>query len=165
MSEPKTAAPVAAAPAKPNRKLMETQLVSAEYQRQEMVATPEPGTTLEEMLNPEYWSHIAKRVKVWDRIEVRSHDGAWWAELLVRAVQPFAVRVHVLRVAKFDDNLKAAEQADLPAGYEVVNRGARGWTVIRESDREVLREREASRALAVMWLKGHLQVLGQAAAA
>lgn len=151
--------------AKPNRKLMEMQLIGAEYQRQELIATPEAGTTLQEMENPEYWSHVAKRLKVWDQIEVRPHDGAWWAELLVRAVQPFAVRVHILRMVQFEDNRKAAEQADIPAGYEVVNRGTRGWAVVRESDREVLREREQSRALAVMWLKGHLLALGQATAA
>jgi hypothetical protein len=160
MSETKTAP---AGPAKPNRKLLETQFANAETCRRDVVVTPEAGTTLEEMVNPLYWSHVAKGLKAWDRIEVRPADGTWWAELLVRVVQPFAVRVHVLRHAEFRRG-GGIEAGEVPAGYEVRNRGRDGWAVIRSDDKAVLKEKEPSREHALAWLAASLRSLGLEAA-
>lgn len=161
MSDTKTGALPAA---KPNRKLLERQFTVAENVRQEIVIMPEIGTTMEEMQNPAYWSHVASRLRAWDRIEVRPADGTWWAELVVRVVQPFAVRVHVLRLVKFPDAQRAAAGSDVPPGYVISQRGARGWTVVRETDNEVLKDKEQTRGHAVAWLDAYLAALGQKAA-
>jgi hypothetical protein len=161
MSETK-AAPQALA--KPNRKLLETQFTDAEYNRRDVVVTPEAGTTLEEMLNPLFWSHVAKGLKEWDRIEVRPTDRTWWAELLVRTVQPFMVRVHVLRHAEFGRRGVGTEAAEVPGGYELRNRGRDGWAVIRTEDKVVLKEKEPSRELALAWLLASLRSVGLEAA-
>lgn len=160
---PAPAVAAQAGPAKPNRKLLETQFADAEYRRRDMIATPEAGTGLEEMLNPLFWSHVAKGLKAWDRIEVRPADGTWWAELIVRVVQPFAVRVHVLRYAEFRRST-GSEAAEVPAGYEIKNRGRDGWAVIRTEDKAVLHEKDPSRDHAVAWLVASLRSLGLEAA-
>jgi len=144
--------------AKPNRRLLPPEFQAAEYQRQDMIARPEPGTILPEMIVPAYWANVARSLKPLDRIEVRPQDGTWWAELLVRVVEPLAVGVHVLRSVDF---AKAAEQqeAEAPDGYEFKHRGNRRWCVLRRSDNAVLREDEATRESAAAWLVGHLRKL------
>ncbi len=168
MSETKTAPnPIRSGLLKPNRKLLETQFNSAEFVRRDMIATPEAGTTLDEMLEPAYWSNVARfgtpgALKQWDRIEVRPADGAWWAELIVLTVQPFAVKVATLRSKHFSKLTPEEEAAEIPAGYEVKSRGAaHGWSVTRQSDRVVLHEKARSRDDALGWLHAHLRSLGQ----
>ena len=153
-----TTAPVPAV--RPNRKLLESQFADADNCRRDVVITPEAGTTLDEMLNPLFWAHVAKKLKAWDRIEVRPADGAWWAELIARVVQPFAVRVHVLRHVEFGVRDGVSTAPEVPAGYELKNRGRDGWAVIRTEDKAVLREKEPSRDLALAWLGASLRSLG-----
>lgn len=146
--------------AKPNRKLLPPQFLDAEYQRRDTIAKPEAGTTLLEMQDPAYWANVAKTLKPMDRIEVRPADGTWWAELLVRVVEPQSVRVHVLRTVEFHKPARADASPDVADGYEVKHRGAqRGWCVIREHDAAVLVEKQASHEAAVAWLTGHLRTL------
>src|SRR5262245_31403523 len=42
------------------------------------------GTPFEEILAPDYWSHVAARLKVGDEIRAFAEDGSWLARLLVR---------------------------------------------------------------------------------
>jgi hypothetical protein len=166
MSDSKTAAPAPATPTvrqpwnRPNRKLLETQLMLAENCRADVVVFPEAGTTIEEMLNPLYWTHVAnKRLKQWDRIDVRAADGAWFAELLVTVKQPFAARVHVLQYVEFAVAAGAAA-GEVPAGYEIKSRGRDGWAVIRTEDKAVLFERVPTRDDALARLAASLKALG-----
>lgn len=147
---------------KPNRKLAVHELPAAEYQRMDWIAKPERGTTLDEMLVPAYWAHTAKSLKPLDRIEVRPGDGEWWAELLVRAVEPAAVKVHVLRHIEFDRKVSVAASAvEAPEGYEFKFRGKRAWCVIRLSDNVILKEDEHSKPAIAAWLDRHLAVLAE----
>lgn len=141
------------APPKPNRRLLVTQLFEAEFRRSDLLMYPEAGTRLDEMLIPEYWSHVARRLKAFDRIEVRPADGTWWAELLVHVVEPFAARVEVLREHHFGGGRRPVVQA--PDGYEFRFRGQNGWCVVRLSDGAVLREKEGSIEAAEAWLTAH----------
>lgn len=142
--------------AKPNRKLFPGQLVTAEYHRGDHVAMPEAGTTLKEMTDPAYWAHVARTVRPWDRIEVRPKDGTWWAELLVRAVEPFTVVVHVLRSAEFN-RPAALEPLGPPDGYEFQSKGSRGWAVIRTSDKQTLQQNLPTEEAAGAWLHAYLR--------
>lgn len=145
--------------AKPNRKILVPYLTAAEYQRNEWVAKPEAGTSLEEMLVPAYWANVAKTMKQWDRVEVRPADGSWYAELLVRVVEPFAVLVHVLRRVEFKPTLKAKSEIDVPEGYEIKFRGKAGWCIVRNDDNTILKEKEDSKEAALVWLQAHLRAL------
>lgn len=63
--------------------LQRSDFVLCEYKRQEWIAAPASGTTLEQVLNPLYWAHISGQVNVGDRIDVCPADQAWFAQLLV----------------------------------------------------------------------------------
>lgn len=143
---------------KPNRKLLPAQCVSAEYCRRDMIASPEAGTSIDDMLVPAYWAHVARELRALDRIEVRPADGTWWAELLVRVVEPVAVRVYVLRYERFAP--VAAVTAEAPPGYTVRFRGAERFVVIRDADGEVVHSKEPTKEHALAWLSGHLRRLG-----
>ncbi len=142
----------------PNRKLLVPEFQRAEYLRQDMIAAPQAGTTLEEMQNPAYWAHVARGLKPHDRIEVRPVDGTWWAELIVRVVEPLAVKVHVLRHVEFTKGPTALSM-DAPEGFEFKHRGSRGWCVIRLEDNEVLSERHPDQVAAAAWLASSLHKL------
>lgn len=142
-----------------NRKLLEPQFQDAEYQRRDVIARPEAGTVLEEMIDPAYWANVAKSLRPMDRIEVRPADGTWWAELLVRTVASMAVRVHVLRHVEFNPTVSNEPAVIVPDGYSIKHRGARLWCVIRTGDNSVLIERQATQEAAIAWLMGHLRSL------
>jgi hypothetical protein len=144
----------------PTRKLIEHELALAEYARTDRVATPEPGTTLDDMLDPAYWTHVAKVLRPFDRIDVRPADGTWFAELLVRTVEPFSVKVHVLQHVEFDRAATpGAVEVKIPEGYELVHRGRAGWSVKRLADGVLIHEGARDRASAAAWLDRHLKSL------
>ncbi|MPZ31198.1 MAG: hypothetical protein GEV13_09415 [Rhodospirillales bacterium] len=60
----------------------------------------DPETTFDDILKLDFWVHVARRLKVRDRIEVHAHDGSWYAELVVRSGWP-RVSVAPLRRAHF----------------------------------------------------------------
>jgi hypothetical protein len=142
-----------------NRKLLPDQFQDAEYQRRDMIARPEAGTKLDELLDPAYWANVSAAVRQSDRIEVRPADGSWWAELLVRAVSSQSVAVHVLRHVEFDKTAKAEPLPPTPSGYDLKYRGNRGWCVIRLADNQSLAEKQPTQEAAAAWLAGHLRLL------
>lgn len=148
--------------ARPNRKLLAPYFLDAEYQRRDMIARPEPGTTLAEMEVPAYWGNVAAVLRPLDRIEVRPADGSWWAELLVRVVEPQSVKVYVLRHVEFDRPMATTSlvETEAPEGYEYRHRGpARQWAVMRLADNTCLIEKHPSREAAAAWLSAHLRKL------
>lgn len=145
---------------KPNRKLGVHELVTAEHSRTEYVATPEIGTTFEEMACPGYWASVAKGLRAYDRIEIRPADGSWWAELLVRNVEPFSAVVFPLQyIADFSPKSADDPAGEVPDGYEIVFRGRAKHSVKRLVDNVFLQDGLATKADAARWLKNHLERL------
>lgn len=142
---------------KPSRKINEIHEI--QFARTEWVAKPERGTSLAEMLEPAYWASVAKKLRQWDRIEVRPTDGSWLAELVVVVVEPFAVKVHVRWAERFDKIAAIAEDTAVPAGYSIKHRGRAGWSVVRDEDTKILAQDLGSRVAAVQFLEHHLRVL------
>lgn len=48
------------------------------------VAAPPAGVTLEDVLKPEYWAHVARVLRPLAKICIFPEDGSWEAELRVR---------------------------------------------------------------------------------
>ena len=61
----------------------EGRVMGSEYARQDWVANLEDGTTLEDIMRPEFWSHNAARFQPYATIECRAEDGTWIAYLVV----------------------------------------------------------------------------------
>ena len=74
-----------------------SKLKEASYVRNIFVATPEAGTTLEDVQDPAFWTHVAKQLRISDRIEVIPEDSAFFAELYVQNVRLNTVNVKLLR--------------------------------------------------------------------
>jgi hypothetical protein len=106
----------------------------SEYLRNDWVVTAEQGTTLDDIVNPAFFAHMASQMKAYDHVEVRVDDGSWLSELLVLQVERNWVRVRVLTYYDLADN---SSQDSAPSVYETAWKGPHlKWSVIRKSDHE-----------------------------
>lgn len=159
---------------KPNPQLDAARYALAEQVRNTHAVTVEAGLTRAQIVHPDFWGHIAARLRPYDRIEVRCDDGATFAELLVLSAERTFARVRVLAwhdlttkdVAKTQAGVK--EPVESPEGegtdplkaYQVKNFGAHlKWCVVRLSDAERIREREPSKTAAEAWLADYVRVI------
>lgn len=129
-----------------------------EYARVIYYAVPEAGTPISDLKKPEYWAHVADKLKASDRIEVEAEDGSYFLELLVRDVGRTWAKVDVLREKELDNvNMELSE--DLKE-YDVMHKGKIDkWCVIRLSDKSKVFEGGNSKQDAVNWLTDHLKAL------
>lgn len=99
------------------------------------VAAPPVGVVLDDMLRPEFWAHVARKLEPLAQILVFPEDGTWEAELRVRDTAKLAARVSVIRHTKWPD------PAGLGSGerYEIEYRGpAHRYCIRRKSDNEIV---------------------------
>lgn len=127
-----------------------------DYERTVYVATAFEDTTVEDMLDPKYWVHVASKMKPWDRIEARANDGTWWAEFMVLESGRAFARVVLMRQQNLTTTDVAQSQIAAFTDYKVLHRGPHcKWSVIRVSDKHVLHEGEGTKDGAENWLKNH----------
>lgn len=136
------AAPITASKIKP-----------AEYLRNVYMVTPDAGTTIDEVIKPEYWVHIAKQFNPSDKIEVVPEDGAYYAELYVLSVTAGGVKVAVLSHHSFEADNLADFISTGDSGYTSLWRGPKArHCVLRKSDNYVVKEGFSSKAEADKWI-------------
>ena len=88
-------------------KLLEKNLMGAEFARQSFRATPPAGTKIEEMLVPEYWAHVARKLSPYDTIEVVPEDGSFYARLFVVNSAKLWAKMHKLEYVELAVQNKA----------------------------------------------------------
>jgi len=121
--------------------------------------TPEVGVPLEELLKPDYWTHVCPQLRQGYRIEVLAGDGSWWAMLLVRAVGRHEAMVQALSHVVLGEVVEPVVQ-DIP--YEVRWRGpAKKFGVVRKTDGEVMKDEFPVREHAAKWLNNHIQSMAR----
>lgn len=131
-----------------------TKLDPAEFSVTVYAHTPEIGVDLETLLQPDYWTHVASKLRPGYRIEVLAGDGGWWAMLLVRAVGRHEAIVQCLQHVVLGD-AQEVTASDMP--YEVKWRGpARKFGIVRKADGEVIKDEFPVRELAAKWLNNHM---------
>ena len=143
----------------------------AEHQRNVYVATVEGGIARADMLAPEFWSHIAAKLRPYDEIVVYCDDGSLYARMLVLNSERTWARMHVLQwedlttrdvsLSKGAPAAKAASPEVEKALFRVEYKGKhKQWCVIRENTNppEYIREQEVSKANANLWLAEYLKV-------
>ena len=130
--------------------LLQHQMTSAEFARNVWHVHPEEGVTVEDMLDPKFWAHVAKSLKANDRIEVSPMTGSWYAELLVRGASDTEAAVGLLSWVEFDSAAPVSEE------YEVRFRGRRRWGVLRKSDGVIVAEDLAIKKMAEDWVADQL---------
>jgi hypothetical protein len=90
-----------------------------------------PGITIDDVMDPEYWEHLASRLKVGDMIEVRNSNFSLDIVLRVVGLDP---RGHWAKVVKRGDKILDRELSDSSVdadGWGVDNDPVRGWIVCR----------------------------------
>lgn len=142
---------------KPARKLAESNLKTAEYERQIWTVTPEPGTTIAEIVeNPSYWVHVSTRFKPDHEILVRDPARKYRLHLLVRSCGDGWAKVVILQ--KWDFEVQEAAEVQMPetTEYEVMWAGAAKWRIKRLMDNKVMVDGLATKLEAARWLTDHL---------
>ena len=136
----------------------------AEFDRVVWSVIPEAGTNLQTMLAPEYWAHVADRLRPWAKIEVISEDGSYYAELLVKDCGRTWAKVVPISFIKLDQLVQSEDPTnrDVVDGFEVAFKGPkRKWSVIRLKDGEYMRQEMGSREEAALWRTDHIKSLAR----
>ena len=142
----------------------------AEQEVTSYVIDVEHGTTREQILNPAFYAQFSMKLRPYDKIAVRCDDGTIYGELLVIQSERTWARVHVLQWHDLTTKDIAQSQAtpstspEVPADpskeFRVNYKGAhKKWCVIRQSDEAIVREGEASKANAELWLVEYQRVI------
>lgn len=122
---------------------------------------PREGTAFEELLKPEYWAHVAHKLRPQTIIKVTPEDGSYWAELLVLSCDRLWAKVFVMR--NYDLQAVAADPASIATladGFEVQWKGpTKKHVVIRKSDSTILQEGIQQKADAQLWLTEHVKTV------
>lgn len=142
------------------------QIQIAEFTRVVYSHTPSEDVTLDDVLVPSYWTHVATKFKPGTRIEVLSADMTWFAELLVIDSSRSHASVAVLRQVKVAlPARKAAPAAGaeldfVEKGYEVKFAGQeKKYRVIRKSDKKELKDGFPTEDLGWEFVRNHIKAI------
>lgn len=138
-----------------DKQLSPSAIKAAEFARQVWRIIVPRGTTVEDMLKPTYWGHVAAQLRTGDKIEAVVEDNSGYFEFYVR----FARRLEAAVSLISQSDLPAAEiTEDLVKEYRVEFRGQRAkWSVIK--GKEVVKQGIESEGEAQAWLDNHLKAL------
>lgn len=130
--------------------LTEQRIALEEQLMQRWVVNAEVGTTIDDVMSPEYWAHTSGKMERLDRIEVRMETGEWVAELIV--VETGRNWASMYLVAKHELQPSGKDEAE-STKHEVTWRGQQHkWCVKRLSDGEVMQAGMESKVTAQAWL-------------
>lgn len=140
----------------PNRRAL------AEQVRQTHVVTVESAEHPEDFLKPEFWSLVARDMRLGDHVEIRDDAMTYWGEFLVLACDSTWAKLHRLRESK----LVPAAEREISPDFKVEHKGPhRKYCVIRLSDKSIIHEGEPDRSRANRWLEEYARTIGAKLAA
>ena len=114
---------------------------------------PEIAVTVEDLLKPEYWAHVARRMRAGDRVEAVPDDRHYFAEFFVLAASSNWAKLVLLReVTIIKDNEQIVSE-----DFMVAFAGAHKWRVTRGD--EVLSKGHDDKDSATKWLAENMKEL------
>jgi TusA-related sulfurtransferase len=129
-------------------------LMDAEFSRRIYCVSVPPSTTAEDLVNPNFWAHVAMKLRPGDWIEVLSDDKKFCAKLIVRSARRLDATVSLVRWK----DLEIPDVSHLAAEYEIVFRGAKNrWSILKGSD--VLMSCFDTKNMAEAYLSDHLKAI------
>lgn len=145
------------------RKLIIPRFKQAEYERTPWRASIEAGIGIDDVLRPEFWSHVAAKMKPYDIVEVVAEDGAYYAELLVLSCDRLWAKVQVKTFMELNGpQVDPLLTSPLASGYKVEYKGPTlKHCVIRLSDNEIVQKEIARKADAEVWVAEHVKALAR----
>ena len=134
----------------PEMKLLPNQLKEAAYHRTHYAACPAPGTTVDDITNNDYWTHVAKKLRPGTLIEVLPEDMTFFATLIVLWVGQNVIRVKLLNFVNLTDEVAESEEEE--GQHKVSWRNGKNWCVMRKTDGAIIKENLPSKKDALIWL-------------
>jgi hypothetical protein len=128
----------------------------AEYDRQDWVANIEADVTVDEILVPEFWAHMAAQLKPYDHIEARAEKGEWVADLVVLGCDRTWAKVALK--AKYNLTTKDVSLSHAQKHTVEWKGPQHRWGVIRTSDSAMVKSGFQEKGEAALWMKEHEQV-------
>lgn len=93
------------------------------------------GTTLDDVLKPDYWAHYARDIRPMDVLWVYSEDATWEAQLRVMFVSTTEVKTSLLWEVTHEKGAEVFESDT----HEVVWKGpVKKFAVVRKDNKEVI---------------------------
>ncbi len=119
--------------------------------------SPEFGVPFEDLLRPEYWSHVAAKLRPGYRVEVMAADGSYWGMLLCRAASRTEA---IMAPLQFKEIAGAVEIENAEVPYMAKWRGPTAkWSVVRKADKTVVKDSFQVREHAENWIKNALKAV------
>jgi len=139
-----SAANPAPVPIKPTKRMLaEGKFALASYATNRWSVTLEHGVSYERVFEPDYWSHVARKMRIGDIVELHAEDATFFAELYVVAAHRLAAKVVELR--RIELAASAGEEVESP--YLVKWLGPAGqWGIKRLADNQTMQKGFASQA-------------------
>lgn len=135
---------------------MPDRIGQSEDKERRFVIDIEYGVTLEDVLEPSYWAHVASQMQPMDEIKVRTEDGSWVAFLMVKYAERNYVSVVLDRLIKLDREIQMPIQSER---HKVDWKGPRlRFCVTRTLDQKRVKEGCMSREEAIAWMVEHEKV-------
>lgn len=133
--------------------LMPDRMGLAEHKRQDWVVEIPVGLTLEDVMQPGYWAHVAAQMDPLDTVQCRWEDGSLIAWFVVK----FCERNYATLV--LDRKLELGQEREVPQQtmkHKVEWKGpVLRFCVIRMSDQQVIHEGEREKQAAYNWMIEH----------
>lgn len=118
-------------------------------QNQWMVKAPE-GATIEDVINPIFWTHCTNRINALDEVRVISFDGSWYAIVLVVFADGADVRCRLLSLHELDEVTESTVAEEL---FKISWGGpSQLFRVIRKADNLVVQSGFLTRKEAIRWV-------------
>lgn len=136
--------------------LSENRFSEANYKRNVWNVILPENESMDGVLEPLYWAHVARMLRPMDRIEVFKEDGTEWCELLVIFVDRVAAKVVMLN--HVDLAPQAPASVDPEYGIKWAGPHAK-FRVVRLSDKHVVQDKLETAQHAAEWLIGYVKAL------
>ena len=141
------------------QELFEARLLLAESAFTHYFVTIPALTPYSEILKPEYWVHVTKKLGKFTRLTVTTDDMEYYADLLVLDVGPTWAVVKELQ--KFDlNNVAVLKAAKKNQDFSLSYRGPHyKWSVIRNKDKAVIKEGFVRQEQAASFLNEYIKTI------
>ena len=131
--------------------LIPSLLKMAEHTRNVFTIVIPPGISLQSVLRPVYWAHVAQHLKPYSRVECRAADNKWLADLMVASAGKQEASMWVLNYVDIEAQAKKGSVDD--SEYRISFAPRQRWRVIRASDGMVVHKDCATEDEASEWVK------------
>lgn len=127
--------------------ILPSKVQRAEYGRSVYVATLEDGVSANEIVNSDFWVHLAPSLNALDRIEAVTADGETYVELLVSRVEKLADGPRTVRIPKVVLLQKVALGAESKASQEFAEKTANAPAPSLPEEDESVRNQQTNKVL------------------